>query len=154
MRPPDVGVVGVRINCPKTILDANVSICTLYDTMATAAAYSPYAVNLRRLMARLDLTIEQLVDKSGLSERTVKGILNGQSKPQARTIRRLAATLDVSVDEFFWPPVGMRPVVPEPTVGEIRAKFDSLLASDQRELVIELVEALARRGGRCGGMSV
>ena len=60
--------------------------------------------NLRRLMARLALTIEQVVEKSGLDKRTIKGILDGTNKPQPRTIGRLAEGLEVAADEFFVDP--------------------------------------------------
>ena len=53
----------------------------------------PYAVNLRRLMARNGMTLSQLVDATGLHERTIKSILNGTSKPHCRTLHRLAAGL-------------------------------------------------------------
>jgi len=60
--------------------------------------------NLRRLMAGRSLTIEQVVDKSGLDKRTIKGILDGTNKPQPRTIGRLADGLGVPADEFFVDP--------------------------------------------------
>ena len=63
-----------------------------------------FASNLRRLMARSGVTLEQVVEASGLSERTVKGVLGGKSKPHARTLHRLAAGLGVSADELFQNP--------------------------------------------------
>src|ERR1700736_716005 len=62
------------------------------------------AANLRRLMARLGLTLEALVERSGLDERTLKGILAGTNKPHARTLHRLAAGLGVTTDELFQDP--------------------------------------------------
>jgi transcriptional regulator with XRE-family HTH domain len=62
------------------------------------------ALNLRRLMARSGWTLRQLVEASGLSERTVKGLLAGRNKPHARTLHRLAAGLGVSTDELFQNP--------------------------------------------------
>lgn len=59
--------------------------------------------NLRRLMAKLGLTIEQVVAQSGLDRRTILGILGG-SKAHMRTINRLAQGLGVSTDEFFLDP--------------------------------------------------
>jgi hypothetical protein len=46
-----------------------------------------FALNLRRLMARCCLTLEQVVEASGLSERTVKSLLGGKNKPHARLPR-------------------------------------------------------------------
>ncbi|MBI3839592.1 MAG: helix-turn-helix transcriptional regulator [Planctomycetia bacterium] len=63
-----------------------------------------FALNLRRLMARSGLTLEQVVDATGLNERTVKAILSGKNKPHARTLHRLATGLGVSADELFQHP--------------------------------------------------
>jgi transcriptional regulator with XRE-family HTH domain len=95
-------------------------------------------------MARLNLTMDQVIDSTGLSERTVKELLRGRSKPHARTLHRLAAGLGVSADEFFWPCPELGRSSPELVNREIRKKVDSLLASDQRSLLIELVEVLSR----------
>ena len=62
-----------------------------------------YAANLRRIMARHGLTLEDVVDRTGLDERTIKGILAG-TKPHARTLHRLASGLEVVSDEFFQDP--------------------------------------------------
>lgn len=66
-----------------------------------------FAANFRRLMAREGLTVQQVVDASGLDERTVKAILNGRNKPHARTLNRLATGLGVSSDEFFQSPAAL-----------------------------------------------
>jgi transcriptional regulator with XRE-family HTH domain len=64
-----------------------------------------YATNLRRLMAQLGLTVDQVVQRTGLDQRTVKGILSGASlKPHPRTLHQLASGLDVAVDELFQNP--------------------------------------------------
>ena len=62
------------------------------------------AANLRRLMARFGLTLEQVVEQTGLDERTIKGILARTNKPHARTLHRLAAGLQVASDELFQDP--------------------------------------------------
>jgi transcriptional regulator with XRE-family HTH domain len=63
------------------------------------------AVNLRRLMARLGLTIDQVVERSGLDPRTIRGILHcGDLRPHARTLHKLAAGLGVPTDELFQRP--------------------------------------------------
>jgi transcriptional regulator with XRE-family HTH domain len=61
--------------------------------------------NLLRLMASAGLSVRQVAEKSGLDERTIRGILNGGNKPHPQTIRRLADGLRVKVDEFFLDPV-------------------------------------------------
>ncbi|MGD9723286.1 MAG: helix-turn-helix domain-containing protein [Pirellulales bacterium] len=62
------------------------------------------ADNLRRLMTRSGLTLRQVVESTGLCERTLKGILSGRNKPHARTLHRLAAGLGVATDELFQSP--------------------------------------------------
>ena len=62
------------------------------------------AKNLSRLMADKGLTIKQVVEKTGLDGRTVKAILSGTGKPQARTLHRLAQGIGVPADEFFVDP--------------------------------------------------
>jgi transcriptional regulator with XRE-family HTH domain len=66
---------------------------------------SDFAANLRRLMARLGITLQDVVQRTELDERTVKGILSGHnSKPHARTLHQLAVGLGVSTDELFQNP--------------------------------------------------
>ena len=60
--------------------------------------------NLLRLMASYGLSIYQVAERTQLDERTVRGILNGTNKPRAKSLRRLADGLGVSVDEFFLDP--------------------------------------------------
>ena len=98
--------------------------------------------NLRRLMANLGFTVERVADKSGLDKRTIKGILDGTTTPQLRTIGHLAKGLGVSSDEFFIDPVQLlyrrfdrvtNPLVdevvqtrPEVFAGWTTAEFDEL----------------------------
>lgn len=67
------------------------------------------ATNLRRLMARDALTFEDVVQASGLDERTIRGVVHGRNNPHARTLHKLASGLGVSIDELF------RPVGPSPS---------------------------------------
>ena len=59
------------------------------------------AMNVRRLMARRQMTYEELCSGSGLDERTIRGIMNNRARPHARTLAKLAAGLAVEVDELF-----------------------------------------------------
>ncbi len=96
-------------------------------------------------MARLDLTVEGVARRTGLDERTVKGILSGaNSKPHARTLHQLAVGLGVSTDELFQSPTMLarrqfdrqtNPVVsqciearPELFANWVDADFDELLS--------------------------
>jgi len=63
-----------------------------------------FGANLRRLMARLDLTIDRVADQTGLDSRTIKAILSGSHRPRAHTLHKLAAGLKVSTDELFQSP--------------------------------------------------
>jgi transcriptional regulator with XRE-family HTH domain len=64
-----------------------------------------FGANLKRLMGRFGLTIEQVVEQTGLDERTVKGVLAGAiRRPHARTLHRLATGLGVPADELFQNP--------------------------------------------------
>jgi transcriptional regulator with XRE-family HTH domain len=56
-------------------------------------------------MARLDLTVRDVAERTGLDQRTIKGILRrNSSKPHARTLHQLAAGLGVDVNELFQTP--------------------------------------------------
>jgi transcriptional regulator with XRE-family HTH domain len=60
-----------------------------------------HGANVRRLMARLDLTQADVVTATGLDERTVRSLMRGGSQPHARTLHKFAAGLGVEVDELF-----------------------------------------------------
>lgn len=59
------------------------------------------ACNFRRLMARDSLTYDDVVEASGLDQRTIRGIALGNKKPHARTLHQLADGLGVTADELF-----------------------------------------------------
>ncbi len=60
--------------------------------------------NLRRLMTRLGLTIDDVAARARVDRRTIRAILEGAHRTHARTLHRLAAGLGVSPDEFFVDP--------------------------------------------------
>lgn len=61
------------------------------------------AANVRRLMARDGLTFHDVVEATGLDERTVRGLVRGVNNPHARTLHKFAQGLGVAVDELFQP---------------------------------------------------
>jgi transcriptional regulator with XRE-family HTH domain len=61
------------------------------------------ATNLRRLMARNGMTFVDVVEASGLDERTIRGIVRGANHPHARTLHKLAHGLGVEIDDLFRP---------------------------------------------------
>ncbi len=63
-----------------------------------------FSSNLQRLLAKQGLTLAAVVERTGVDERTVRAILAGSHKPQARTLHKLAVGLDVAADEFFQDP--------------------------------------------------
>lgn len=60
-----------------------------------------HGANVRRLMVRLNLTLADVVEATGLDERTVRSLLRGSTQPQAKTLHKLAAGLGVDPDELF-----------------------------------------------------
>jgi transcriptional regulator with XRE-family HTH domain len=60
--------------------------------------------NLSRLMAEAGLSVRQASERTGVDERTIRGILRGSNKPHAQTLHRLAGGLGVKIDEFFVDP--------------------------------------------------
>jgi transcriptional regulator with XRE-family HTH domain len=63
-----------------------------------------HGANLRRLMVRLDMTLQEVVDATGLDERTVRSMLHGDTRPHARTLHKLAEGLGIDTDELFQDP--------------------------------------------------
>ncbi len=62
-------------------------------------------VNIRRLMARFDMTLQEVVDATGLDERTLRSMAHGVTRPHARTLHKLASGLGVETDELFQEPL-------------------------------------------------
>jgi len=52
-------------------------------------------------MARDALTFEDVVQATGLDERTLRSLVRGRNNPHARTLHKLAAGLGVEIDELF-----------------------------------------------------
>jgi transcriptional regulator with XRE-family HTH domain len=61
------------------------------------------AANVRRLMARDGLTFSDVVEMTGLDERTVRGLVRGANNAHSRTLHKFAHGLGVSIDELFQP---------------------------------------------------
>ncbi len=82
-----------------------------------------HGANVRRLMARLDMTQQDVVDASGLDQRTVRSILQGVTRPHARTLHKLAEGLGVATDELFQDPYHHVEIafdrITNPVVGEV-----------------------------------
>jgi transcriptional regulator with XRE-family HTH domain len=63
-----------------------------------------HGANVKRLMVRLNMKLAEVVEATGLDERTVRSILRGTTRPHARTLHKLAAGLGVDPDELFHDP--------------------------------------------------
>jgi transcriptional regulator with XRE-family HTH domain len=61
------------------------------------------ATNLRRVMARDNLTFDEVVTATELDERTLRALARGTTNPHARTLHKLAQGLGISIDELFRP---------------------------------------------------
>jgi transcriptional regulator with XRE-family HTH domain len=77
---------------------------SLAHDLRTLHGATLHGINVRRLMARLDMTQQDVVDATGLDERTVRSILQGVTRPHARTLYKLAEGLGVEADELFQDP--------------------------------------------------
>jgi transcriptional regulator with XRE-family HTH domain len=154
-------------------INAGVKMPSLRSAAVHAASSLPtnpatdYARNLRRLMARQGLTLDEVAERSGLNLRTVKALLRAESRPHGRTLQRLAAGLAVPVDELFQDPSLLvhrlfdrrtNPVVdevveeqPELFHGWTEAEFDDLYSRFghggplTRDGAIAVAESLNRR---------
>ncbi len=56
---------------------------------------------IRRRRRELDLSQEQLAERSGLHRNYISGIENGECNPSLKNIVRLAAALEISVSDLF-----------------------------------------------------
>lgn len=77
---------------------------------AIAAPPSPprrvlHGENVRRLMVRQGLTLLEVVDATGLDERTIRSLLRGTTQPHARTLHKLATGLGIDADDLFVDPI-------------------------------------------------
>ncbi|MBL9163346.1 MAG: helix-turn-helix transcriptional regulator [Planctomycetaceae bacterium] len=61
--------------------------------------------NVHRIMVRQGLTLLEVVDATGLDERTIRSILRGTTRPHARTLHKLAAGLGIDADDLFVNPI-------------------------------------------------
>lgn len=52
-------------------------------------------------MVRQGLTLLEVVDATGLDERTIRSILRGTTRPHARTLHKLATGLGIDADDLF-----------------------------------------------------
>lgn len=106
------------------------------------ASAQTIATNVRRLMARDGLTFLEVVESTGLDERTIRGLVRGANNPHARTLHKFANGLGLEIDELFQPAGGQtrqtfdratNPVV-ERVVEENAALFDAWSETDFDEL--------------------
>jgi len=109
-----------------------------------------HGANVRRLMARFDMTLEDVVDATGLDERTVRSILQEVSRPHARTLHKLAEGLGVSTDELFRDPYragqGAFDVATNPRVAEAIHDHPALFKNWRDEDFAELYSRVAVGG--------
>jgi transcriptional regulator with XRE-family HTH domain len=73
------------------------TISTINGSATTVAG------NLRRIMARDNLTFDDVVAAGQLDSRTLRRLAQGTAHPHARTLHKLAESLGVPIDELFQP---------------------------------------------------
>ena len=56
---------------------------------------------IRRRRRELDLSQEELAEKSGLHRNYISGIENGERNPSLKNIAKLVAGLEISVSDLF-----------------------------------------------------
>jgi transcriptional regulator with XRE-family HTH domain len=71
------------------------------DAREGQAERTRIAANVRRLMARFNLNLSQLVQATELDERTIRSVLRAANRPHARTLHKLAVGLGIDPDELF-----------------------------------------------------
>lgn len=105
-----------------------------------------HAVALRRLMAERGMTIRQVIEATGLHERTVKGVLRGTVKSHARTLHRLSVGLGAEAREFFAGPETTAavsvPVADKPILEQAAAA----LQGEYRDLLVGTIKLIGERG--------
>lgn len=90
------------------------------------------AVNLRRIMVKLNMGVADVVNVTKLDRRTVQGILDGDNKQHTKTLRKLTDGLGIDSDELFVP-IGATPDArfdfeTNPVVAEVQEEQPTLFA--------------------------
>lgn len=107
-----------------------------------------HSTALRRMMAERGLTLRQVVDATGLHERTVKSVLRGRSKPHARTLHTLAVGLGAEVREFFLTPDTTVAVVVPLAEKPVVERVMTALQGDYRDLLLGTLELITRQAAK------
>jgi transcriptional regulator with XRE-family HTH domain len=93
-------------------------------------------------MAAGGLSVHALAKRTGLDERTIQGILNGEKKPHIRTLHSLAEGLGVKMDELFLHPTQLLyrrfNTQTNPIVAEVMAAHKELFAGWTESEIDEL----------------
>jgi len=108
-----------------------------------------HGANVKRLMARLNMTLAEVVEATGLDERTVRSILRGTTRPHARTLHKLAAGLGIDPDELFQDPregVAAFDRAANPAAAQVIDRYPHLFAKWTRADFEELYSRVAVGG--------
>ena len=94
--------------------------------------------NLKELKKSKGMTTKQLVEATGIPESTLKRIFAGDTdNPYVDTVRRIARTLDSSLDEIF---AETKVVVATQTLAEVKENAEVVEA--ERDLILAELDML------------
>lgn len=57
-------------------------------------------LSLRQWMGLKEITIERLAEETGVSASTIVNVRNGKVKPNIETLQKIAAVLEIKVDDI------------------------------------------------------
>jgi transcriptional regulator with XRE-family HTH domain len=81
----------------------------LTTTLSINGHAATVAANLRRIMARDNLTLEEVIAATELDARTLRSLARAENHPHSRTLHKLATGLGISTDELFQPVAHIAP---------------------------------------------
>ena len=123
----------------KLILSFVNSICRVEASFGNArngADVSTVSKNIQMCMARRGLNQKALSQKADISESALSRYINGERSPRALTLARIAAALDVTMEDLLGVPTSQDTDNLEDAVRLI-ARNSNALSADQKKLIIQ-----------------
>ena len=98
---------------------------------------------LKELRTRKGYSQQELADLADIAQHTISEIELGRRKPQGRTLRKIAAALEVDVEELTSSPKATAPPSPEPE--KVSEEERRLLSREYLSPLVAMVEDLEQR---------